>query len=324
MKSLKTYVLLVMATLFMASCNPSNKKNQTEYQIKSVKGHTNNTIEVLDFGGSGQPLFFLTGLGNAAYVYVDFAPKFKDNFHVYAMSRRGYGGSEQTENGYGTDTLAKDILAVTKALKLDKPILIGHSIAGDEISKFASSYPDNVDKVIYMDAAYDRIPMNVELDPYFPPFPNPTTKDSSSLQHINAFIKRTVGVLMPDEEVENTSVFTEDGKYLKDITPDEIQNKIRAGIERPNYSGIDCPALAIYAKFDSVYTLLPYYDTLDTPTQKKADTLFTKFRRLKKEQAELFQRKVKNGVVKEIQGANHYIFISHPEETEKLIREFLK
>ena len=46
------------------------------------------------------------------------------------MTRRGFGASVQIPFGYHIDTLIRDILAVTKALNLDKIILIGHTIAG--------------------------------------------------------------------------------------------------------------------------------------------------------------------------------------------------
>jgi non-heme chloroperoxidase len=226
MRYLKIYLINIVAILFLFSCNPSSKKNQATYQSKFVSGSTNNKIEILDFGGTGKSILFLTGLGNSAHVFVDFAPKFCDKFHVYAMTRRGYGASEQTANGYRIDTLARDILAVINALHLDKVILIGHSIAGDEISKFASSYPDKVEKVIYLDAAYDRTNLMAILMPYWPAFPNPTAKDSSSMDNLKAYSTYTAGVAMPDEEIKNTIVFSEDGKYEKDVTPGEYRGKL--------------------------------------------------------------------------------------------------
>src|SRR5207248_990861 len=36
--------------------------------------------------------------------------------------------------------------------------LIGHSMAGDELTLFATRYPDRVAKLVYLDAAYDRTP----------------------------------------------------------------------------------------------------------------------------------------------------------------------
>ena len=293
------------------------------YQTKFIKGSTNNTLEVLDWGGNGQPILFLTGLGNTAHVFVDFAPKFTDKFHVYVMSRRGYGASEQTANGYGVDTLANDILAVTKALQLNKVILIGHSIAGDEISKFASSYPDRVDKVIYLDAAYDRTNLD-SLNSYMPAFPDPTTHDLSSLESIKNFMAKSTGISMPDEELKNSIVFSSDGRYQKHITPEFIDALILKGVERPDYNNINCPALAIYAILTSVNQLFPFYASLDPENKKRADTSFAFFANYAQEQRETFKKEVKNGTVKEIKGAHHYVFISNPVETEKLIREFLK
>lgn len=324
MKYLKFFSVIVVTIVFLISCNLSNKKSIEAYQTKFVNGSTNNKIEILDFGGTGQPILFLTGLGNSAHVYVDFAPRFSDNFHVYAMTRRGFGASEQTVNGYSIDTLSMDILAVTKALNFDRVILIGHSIAGDEISRFASSYPDKVEKVIYLDAAHDRTNYMTMVMPYIPAFPIPTAKDSSSLGNLKAFIATTMGVLLPDEEIKSTSVFSEDGKYLKDITPGSIIGRIISGVERPNYKNINCPALSIYAIPTSINAAIPTYASLDDDNKKKADTLFTILNNWRIEQIEVFKNEVNKGIVKEIEGAHHYVFISNEAETEKLIRDFLK
>lgn len=324
MRYSKIHLIFIVTILFIFSCNSSNRKSQAVYQTKFVSGSTNNKIEILDFGGTGEPILFLSGLGNSAHVFIDFAPKFCDKFHVYAMTRRGFGASEQTTNGYRIDTLAMDILAVTKALNLDKVILIGHSIAGDEISKFASTYPDKVAKVVYLDAAYDRSSFMTSIMPYFPAFPNPTANDSSSFENLKVFMAKTMGVSMPDEEMKSNTVFSKDGKYQKDVTPSEIQGKIISGIERPNYTSINCPALAIYSIASSVYTTIPFYDSLDAGNKKKADTCYIMFGNITKEQIALFKKEVKNGITKEIKGANHYVFISNPDETENLIREFLK
>src|SRR5215213_613892 len=121
MKKILVSSLLCLCIASLFSCNKDNRpekdceEEMDGYQRKFVKGSTNNTLEILDWGGKGKPILFIPGLGNTAHVFVDFAPHFTDKFHVYVMSRRGYGASEHTKNGYGVDTLAKDILAVTTA-----------------------------------------------------------------------------------------------------------------------------------------------------------------------------------------------------------------
>jgi len=74
------------------------------------------TLEVLDWGGTGEPVVFLAGLGNSAHVFDDFAPQFTDHFHVLAITRRGYGASSQPASGYGSARLAADMKAVLDTL----------------------------------------------------------------------------------------------------------------------------------------------------------------------------------------------------------------
>ena len=111
-------------------------------------------LEVLDWGGTGRPLVFLAGLGNTAHIWDNFAPKFTDNHHVYAITRRGFGKSTHAATGYTPERLEDDILAVMAQLKIEKPVLVGHSIAGEELSSIGTRYPERISALIYLDAAY--------------------------------------------------------------------------------------------------------------------------------------------------------------------------
>ncbi len=111
-------------------------------------------LEVLDWGGSGPPIILLAGLGNSAHIYDTFAPKLKPTNHVYGITRRGYGASSVPESGYTADRLGDDVLAVIEALKLDRAVLAGHSVAGEELSSIGSREPAKVSGLIYLDAGY--------------------------------------------------------------------------------------------------------------------------------------------------------------------------
>ena len=39
-------------------------------------------------------------------------------------------------------------------LKLDRPVLVGHSLAGEELSSIGSRYPQRVAGLIYLEAGY--------------------------------------------------------------------------------------------------------------------------------------------------------------------------
>lgn len=94
-------------------------------------------LEVLDWGGTGRPVVLLAGSGNTAHVFEEFAPKLIEccHVHAYGITRRGYGLSSKPERGYSTPDLAEDDLRVIHALKLEKPVLIGHSMAGSEMTE---------------------------------------------------------------------------------------------------------------------------------------------------------------------------------------------
>jgi pimeloyl-ACP methyl ester carboxylesterase len=115
---------------------------------------------VLDWGGSGRPLVFLAGLGDTAHVYDHFAPQFTGKFHVYGITRRGFGESSyptpNSEN-YSADRLGDDVLAVMAALNLQKPVLVGHSIGGEELSSIGSRHPEKVSGLIYLDPGYSAL-----------------------------------------------------------------------------------------------------------------------------------------------------------------------
>ncbi len=113
-------------------------------------------LHYLDWGGNGPTLLFLTGMGSSAYIYGGFAPLFADRFRVLALTRRGHGDSDYPAAGYDADTLVEDIRQFMDALHIEKASLAGHSIAGVELTHFAGTHPERVEKMIYLDALDDR------------------------------------------------------------------------------------------------------------------------------------------------------------------------
>ena len=109
-------------------------RDPSPHHSRAVPVDENVRLEVLDWGGPGRPVVLLAGLGNTAHVFDDFAPKLAHSYHVYGITRRGYGASSCPDEGYAAERLAEDVLGVIDALGLDRPVLMGHSIAGEELS----------------------------------------------------------------------------------------------------------------------------------------------------------------------------------------------
>jgi hypothetical protein len=65
----------------------------TKSTIRMITVAPNVSLEVVDWGGNGPPLVFLAGFGNTAHIFDIFAPKFLPEYHVFGITRRGYGDS---------------------------------------------------------------------------------------------------------------------------------------------------------------------------------------------------------------------------------------
>jgi len=142
------------------------------HTVRFVAVDTNVALEVLDWGGSGRPLVFLAGLGDDAHVLDGFVSRFATTYHCYAITRRGSGTSSApppTPANYASDRLGDDVLAVIDSLRLNRPVLAGHSVAGEELSSVGSRHPEKVAGLIYLDAVwpysyYDRSAGNMRID----------------------------------------------------------------------------------------------------------------------------------------------------------------
>ena len=130
-KSLCLLALCVMPS--MQAC-AQHWQDPSLHKVEFVTVDDGVRLEVLDWGGSGGPVVLLAGLGMSAHIYDGFAEKLTKSYHVYAITRRGYGASSQPSYGYSEQRRAEDDLKVFDELKLVKPVVAGHSIAGDELT----------------------------------------------------------------------------------------------------------------------------------------------------------------------------------------------
>jgi pimeloyl-ACP methyl ester carboxylesterase len=132
-------------------------KDPSPHTVNFISVDKDVQLEVLDWAGSGRPIVLLAGLGGTAHVFDKFAIKLNTKYHVFGITRRGFGASSAPapeKANYVSDRLGDDVLAVIEALKLKGPVLVGHSLAGEELSSVGSRHAEKVAGLIYLDAAY--------------------------------------------------------------------------------------------------------------------------------------------------------------------------
>lgn len=287
-------------------------------------------LQYLDWGGAGETVVLLPGLGNTAYIYTDFAPRLTARgFRPVALTRRGHGRSSQPAGGYEPDSLAQDIRVLLDSLGVGRAHLVGHSFAGVEMTRFATRYPDRVGKLVYLDAAYDR-QMQFASERRDPSAPSrPSAEDRASWESLLAFFRRPgqyygrVWSAATEADLRERHAPDSAGR-LQDRTPGRIYGAIitPATQSPPDYSGVRAPVLSYYALATGEDVLPP-----DAPAARRDSA-----RAYEREVAEPWTRasidQLRSAIpaarIVELPNTYHHHFIQHPERTANEVAAFLR
>ncbi|MEX0903686.1 MAG: alpha/beta hydrolase [Pseudohongiellaceae bacterium] len=313
-----------------AAVEQSNWSDKSPHEISSVAVERGVRVEVLDWRteeSTGKPtLVLLHGLGATAHSYDDLAIKLAENYAVVGISRRGVGNSSTPDYGYDIARLSQDVLQVLDTLNIEHPVLVGHSIGGEELSYLGANYPDRLAGLVYLDAAYDRTrPTNPEyraLNALLPSKPPPRPSEFASYQAANQYSLRTRGVTgnIPEGEIMasydfDTGAIKHNSLYL---------DAVMMGLQAPQYERIPIPALGIFAVPSSPASLMErWYDAEDPQTQEVMAELFDLERAGKSEQIKRFREELANSEVLVIDDADHWIFVSHEQEVLNAVDSFV-
>jgi pimeloyl-ACP methyl ester carboxylesterase len=266
-------------------------------------------------------------MGTTAHIYDDFAPKLAHGFHVWGITRRGFGASSQPGSGYDPTTLAADVLHVLDVLEVQRACLVGHSLAGEEITEIAANHPERVDKVVYLDAAYDlsKFLEFMQENPW-PHLDPPTPADQATPSAMLDWEERAFGYRRPEADLRATTVFGPHG-YERDVTEDSspVFRSIIAGFKKEPYDKVQAPALAIFAVPTGAADLFPHrYASMDTASQAAARKMAEATAQRAETASRQFLQSVAHGQVLKILGASHYVFLSNEKHVLGAVRDFLR
>jgi len=212
-------------------------------------------LQYLDWGGQGQVLVLICGLGDTPFLFEDLARQLSPHYRVIGYSRRDHGKSESKENKYDNATLVSDLKLLLDSLKIDKANLLGWSMGGNEITEFVSLYPDRVRKLIYFEAGYDlsdggfaKLVGNI---------PKPYLPDSSSMKSLHNYREWYHRFWFGDVEWNDaleanllSSVRVKNDGSIETIPNDDAfkSTLMEAMNYKRTYQKVHVPSLVIYSK----------------------------------------------------------------------------
>lgn len=260
------------------------------------------TLHVDKFGAGPQPLVLIPGLGSGPWVWFDTINKLSPSHTLYVITLPGFDGRPATAEKPLFTTFSRDFWAMLADHKIDKPVVIGHSIGGTLAVALAEEHPDRLSAIIAADGL-----------PVFPMLANATPQARAivatqmagtfaALSPADALANQknymaTIGTNKPDL-VEPTAQLQarSDPKAIGAWMQEDLTNDLR-----PNLPRITIPFLEI----------MPYESN---PTYTQEQTL-------------AFYKSLVAGAPKAtvvpIAPARHFVMLDQPDAFHKAVTQFL-
>lgn len=209
--------------------------------------------------GEGHPVVLVNGLGGTSENWGNMIQEFKlKGFKVYAPDMLGFGRSDKPDIDYAISLHAEILKQFLDSQKLEQPDLVGWSMGGWIVMKFAAANPQHVRRLVLLDSAgliYNAEnaqalrPKTAEQLAHMMDILNPNP------QPIPAFVARDIlrNMVSQDWIIDRTlkSMFTG-----KDVMDDHLQE-------------LTMPVLIVWGKQDLI-TPLELADKLHTKISRSA------------------------------------------------------
>lgn len=104
--------------------------------------------------GTGRPVVLIHGWPLSARSWEGQVPALVEaGYRVISYDRRGFGASSQPWSGYDYDTFAADLHALLEELDLQDAVLVGFSMGGGELARYVATYgEERIGKLVFASA----------------------------------------------------------------------------------------------------------------------------------------------------------------------------
>lgn len=135
MRYVSTLLLLALIT-FAAKGETQTTKPSTPFKVE-ITGH-------------GPPMILIPGLGCSGEVWKETVAHFQDRYECQVLTLAGFAGEKPVDAPI-LSTIRDGLIQYIHEKKLNKPILVGHSVGGFLAFSVASADPDSVGSIIAVD-----------------------------------------------------------------------------------------------------------------------------------------------------------------------------
>lgn len=153
------YVYLFMpVALMLTGCESYSGRVKpvpyADWESNSVKSN-GIRIHYWRTGGEGRPVMIMAhGITDYCLSWASLAAKFESDYDIIMYDARGHGFSGKPEGPYSLHAHVEDLVGLIKALEIEKPILVGHSMGCSTVASVGADYPDLPAAIIMEDPVF--------------------------------------------------------------------------------------------------------------------------------------------------------------------------
>lgn len=105
----------------------------------------------------GKPVMVMVhGVTDNGLCWTTLTWKLQDSYDIYMLDARGHGLTDPFTSSDNGETLVKDVVEFVRAMKFEKPILMGHSMGAATVMRVGAEYPELAKAIIMLDPGVGR------------------------------------------------------------------------------------------------------------------------------------------------------------------------
>jgi pimeloyl-ACP methyl ester carboxylesterase len=159
-------VLISVAFLMWGSANISAKEAKTGSRFAKLDRMR---VHYESFGQGSDALVFVHGWTCDLTFWKGQAPAFKDKTRVILIDLPGHGLSDKPQIAYTMDLFARAVEAVLRDTKVQRAVLVGHSMGTPVIRQFYRKYPEKTIALVIVDGSLRPFPDKAAAVKFFEP-----------------------------------------------------------------------------------------------------------------------------------------------------------
>lgn len=130
----------------------------------TCKGHDGIVLSGARAGDpEGEPVVLLHGYSDSWRSYLPLMRELPRSLCLIALSLRGHGDSAKPEGPYGTEPMARDVVAAMDQLGIARATVVGHSMGSLVAQRLAQEYANRVNRLVLI-GAFVTLKDNPEVD----------------------------------------------------------------------------------------------------------------------------------------------------------------